>query len=350
MWGFKVEATEGDRILVDAPCSGLGVALHRDSRWLPMLGGAIVGAGVACMHYTGMWALELPGRVIWSSDLVAVSIALGIVFGGAALAVAVRREDPRGTLIAGLLLTLAIVSHHFTAMGAAEIVPDPARAIDQFSMSPTMLAIAIANAALAILGLSFAGALADRRLKEKGQQMATAVNNMSQGLVMFDAAERLVMCNDRYLEMYGLSPAEAKPGLSLREIIRNRVATGTLARDPDEYRAELLDAISDGQITNWIVEGPDGRAIAITNKPMSSGAWVATHEDITERRRAEQRIAHLAHHDPLTDLPNRVSFADHLGGALARAATENESFALLSVDLDRFKGRSRRVHRPPRRR
>jgi diguanylate cyclase (GGDEF)-like protein len=316
---------------------GLAVALRPQPRWLPLLGGAIVGAGVASMHYTGMWALALPGRVAWSPDLVAVSVALGMVFGSAALAVAVRREDPRGTLIAGLLLALAIVSHHFTAMGAAEVVPDPARAIDQFSMSPTMLAIAIANAALAVLGLSFAGALADRRLKEQGHQMATAVNNMSQGLVMFDATERLVMCNDRYLEMYGLSPEEAKPGLTLRDIIRNRIATGTLARDPDEYRAELLDAISDGQITKWIIEGPDGRAIAVTNKPMSGGAWVATHEDITERRRAEQRIAHLAHHDPLTDLPNRVSFNNHLADTLARTAADGESFALFSVDLDRFK-------------
>jgi diguanylate cyclase len=83
---------------------GLAVALRPQPRSLPLLGGAIVGAGVASMHYTGMWALELPGRVAWSPDLVAVSVALGIVFGSAALAVAVRREDPRGTLIAGLLL------------------------------------------------------------------------------------------------------------------------------------------------------------------------------------------------------------------------------------------------------
>jgi diguanylate cyclase (GGDEF)-like protein len=317
--------------------AGLAVAVQQRSKWMPVLGGAIVGAGVASMHYTGMWALQLPGRLTWSADLVAVSITLGVLFASAALAVAVRREDSRGTLIAAILLTLAIVSHHFTAMGAALVIPDPTRVVASFSLSPPMLAIAIANAALAILGMSLAGAIADRRLQEKGQQMTTAVNNMSQGLVMFDAAERLVLCNDRYIEMYGLHPEVAKPGSSLRDIIRERVATGTLAHDPDEYRTTLLRSISDGQTTSRVVESPDGRAIAVTSRPMSGGAWVATHEDITERRRAEQRIAYLAHHDPLTDLPNRVTFNDHLDGMLARAAAARDTFALLSVDLDRFK-------------
>src|ERR1700687_4041219 len=74
-------------------CIGLGVAVGGRSRALPMIGGAIIGGGVASMHYTGMWALELPGRVTWSPGLVAASIALGMAFGSAALAVAVRRQD-----------------------------------------------------------------------------------------------------------------------------------------------------------------------------------------------------------------------------------------------------------------
>ena len=80
------------------------------------------------MHYLGMWALEVPGRVTWSLDLVLVSIALGMLFGYAALAIAIRYSDRRGTLVAALLLTLAIVSHHFTAMGAVDILPDPTQA------------------------------------------------------------------------------------------------------------------------------------------------------------------------------------------------------------------------------
>jgi NO-binding membrane sensor protein with MHYT domain len=89
------------------------------------VGGAIIGTGIASMHYHGMWALEVPGRVSWSLDLVLASIVLGMFFGYSALAVAMRHNDRRGTFAAAFLLTLAIVLHHFTAMGAVEIVPDP---------------------------------------------------------------------------------------------------------------------------------------------------------------------------------------------------------------------------------
>ena len=124
-----------------------------------MLGGGIVGGGIACMHYLGMWALEVPGRVTWWLDLVAVSIALGMVFGMGALAIALRRDDMRATVAAALLLTLAIVSHHFTAMGAVELIADPTRTIAAYSLSPTALALAIAAAAVAVLGLSLIGAI-----------------------------------------------------------------------------------------------------------------------------------------------------------------------------------------------
>jgi NO-binding membrane sensor protein with MHYT domain len=192
-------------------CIGLGVAAGGASRRLAMIGGAIIGGGVASMHYTGMWALELPGRVTWSPALVAASITLGIAFGSAALAAAVRYRDNRGTLIGGCLLTLAIVSHHFTAMGAAEVVADPTRVIASSSMPSQVLALAVAGAALVILGISFAGAYVERRFREQGLQLSTAMNNMSQGLIMFDAAERLVVCNERYIEMYGLPRALANP-------------------------------------------------------------------------------------------------------------------------------------------
>src|SRR3984893_4986812 len=124
--------------------SGFGLAANEPRRWGAPIGGGIMGAGIASMHYLGMWALEVPGRVTWSLDLVLVSIVLGMLFGFAALAVAVRFDPRRGTFAAALFLTLAIVSHHFTAMGAVAIVPDPTRAPDTLFLSPAVLALVIA--------------------------------------------------------------------------------------------------------------------------------------------------------------------------------------------------------------
>ena len=184
------------------------------------------------MHYLGMWAVELPGRVTWDLALVTASIVLGMVLGMVALVVAVRWQGRRALLLSALILTLAIVSHHFTAMGAVEIVPDPTRAITALSLSPSSLAIAIASVAVAILGMSLMSAFADRRLDDQGRLLALTLNNMTQGVVMFDSAGRLVVCNDRYRLMYGLSPDIVKPGAKLVDIVRHRFETGSLQRDP----------------------------------------------------------------------------------------------------------------------
>jgi methyl-accepting chemotaxis protein len=274
---------------------GLAVAVYAPARWSAPLGGAIVGGGIACMHYTGMWAVELPGRVTWWPGLVAVSVALGMLFGTGALLVAARRDTLRTTALAAVLLTLAIVSHHFTAMGAIEIVPDPTRVITAFSLSPGSLAIAVASIAMAVLGMSLVGAFTDRRLDANSQLLATALNNMTQGVVMFDRAERLLVCNDRYLEMYGFSRAQVGPGTSLREIIAARSANGTLTSDAERYCVELLDAMRQGKTLRSIVERPDGHVIEVINRPIAGGDyWVGTHDDITERRLTEMRIASLA--------------------------------------------------------
>jgi len=274
---------------------GLGVAVYLPVRWSAPLGGAVVGGGIACMHYTGMWAVELPGRVTWWPGLVVVSVALGMLFGMGALLIAARRDSLRTTALAAVLLTLAIVSHHFTAMGAVEIVPDPARVITAFSLAPGSLAIAVASAAVAVLGMSLVGAFTDRRLDANSRLLATALNNMTQGVVMFDRSERLVVCNDRYLEMYGLTRDVVKSGAALREIIAARVAGRTLDSDAERYCAELVDAMARGKTLSSIVERPDGHVIAVTNRPISGGDyWVGTHDDITERRLTETRIASLA--------------------------------------------------------
>ncbi len=273
----------------------LCIAVYVQARWAAPLSGALIGGGIAAMHYTGMFAVEIPGRIVWRIDLVATSIILGMIFGAFAMKVAVRSFKKRDAAIAAVLLTLAIVSHHFTAMGAVEIVLDPTRSIGGLAISPAVLAAGIASGAMAVLGIALTSAFAGRRLHDKSAYLALALNNMTQGFVMFDSAERLVVCNDRYIEMYGLSPDIIKPGATLVEVIRNRFSSGSLDMDVEKYRQEILGSIKDGRSSGTIVETPDGRAISVVNRPVKGGDyWIGTHDDITERINAERKGAALS--------------------------------------------------------
>ncbi|MCC8949527.1 EAL domain-containing protein [Bradyrhizobium sp. Arg62] len=348
---------------------GLGLAASDSSRWRAPVGGAVIGAGIASMHYLGMWALEVPGHVVWSFDLVAASVVLGMLFGYAALAIAVRRQDRWMSLVAALLLTLAIVSHHFTAMGAVEIVPDPLLAPAALSLSPAFLAIVIAGVALSVLGMSLVGVLADRRLalrtrrfeeiisqlssarqqveasqkelEEQRFRLDTAINHMGEGLCMFDAEKRLVVCNDRYAKMYRLPPELLLPGTAHRAIIRHRIANGILKGETSDSAATqvlaTLNALPAGEINSRVDELADGRLICVTRQPMPGGGWVATHRDVTEQRRSEAKITYMAQHDALTDLPNRVLLKEWMERALSGARCGGPSLAVLMLDLDRFK-------------
>jgi diguanylate cyclase (GGDEF)-like protein len=348
---------------------GFGFSANAPEGWRTPVGGAIIGAGIASMHYIGMWALEVPGRVTWSLDLVLVSIVLGMVFGYAALTFAVRYKDLWGTFGAALLLTLAIVSHHFTAMGAVEIVPDPMRGPDALSLSPAFLAAAIAGVALSVLGMSFVGVLADRRLasrtlkfeeiidqlslaqqqvegsqrelQEQKLRLDSAINHMGEGLCMFDAEKRLVICNDRYAKMYRLPPELLQAGAPHHEIIKHRITKGILKGETSDRAAQqvlsTLDALPSGATASRVDELADGRFICVTRQPMPGGGWVATHLDVTAQRRSEARITHMAEHDALTDLPNRVLLRRRLEHALAITRRGGADLAVLMLDLDRFK-------------
>jgi PAS domain S-box-containing protein len=133
-----------------------------------------------------------------------------------------------------------------------------------------------------------------RGLDHKGSLLALTLNNMTQGVVMCDAAGRLVVCNDQYLTMYGLPPDVVKPGAALIDIIRQRARSGSLHRDAAQYCAELMEQMAAGKIVRFVNETPDGRAISVVNRPIPGSVyWVGTHDDITERRSAERKSALL---------------------------------------------------------
>jgi len=157
---------------------------------------------------------------------------------------------------------------------------------------PATLLAAIAAALVAQLAMSLTHAALTRSLRRENEQMHTAIDSMAQGLCMFDASERLVVCNTQYYKMYELTADDVAPGSTLSEVLARRVAKGTFNRDPHQYRKDFVSAVKQGRTIEHEVKSKAGRLLLVKNHPMAGGGWIGTHEDITERREAqEQRTA-----------------------------------------------------------
>jgi methyl-accepting chemotaxis protein len=156
------------------------------------------------------------------------------------------------------------------------------------SIPQTVLSAAVA-AVIAQLALSLSGAALTRYQSRENKQIRTAIDSMAQGLCMFDASERLVVCNAQYYKMYELTSDDVRPGATLSEVLERRVAKGTFSRDPRQYRREFLTAVAQGRTIVHEVKSKGGRLLLVTNHPIKDGGWIGTHEDITERRQTEQQ-------------------------------------------------------------
>ncbi len=189
-------------------------------------------------------------------------------------------------LLAGLLIC-ATSFLAFFILGPQEIVAWAGAA-------PAWLMAAIASVALGLAACGLVALFQLPRLARRYQQVVTAIDNMSQGLGMFDASRRLVVVNDQYREMYNLSPEIAQPGCTLRQLFAHRIEVGTFSGDVDSYLNSVVRKMQDGKVTHSMIEMKDGRVYHVTNRPMADGGWVSTHQDITERRRVDQERDALA--------------------------------------------------------
>ncbi|WP_371722486.1 putative bifunctional diguanylate cyclase/phosphodiesterase [Bradyrhizobium sp. KBS0727] len=210
-------------------------------------------------------------------------------------------------------------------------------AISAWSLREHILFALVAVLAVMVGLLQRRHRLTDRKLAAERRQLAIAMNNIPQGLILYDASARIIICNQPYIEMFGLSPEVVKPGCTMQRLIAHRKETGSFDGDVDAFCDAIIHKVSLGKATRQLTEAPGGRAIEIINRPLKAGGWVATIEDITERTRADEKIAHLAHYDALTDLPNRVLFRERLEQAL-KAVLPGEQLAVLYIDIDEFKG------------
>jgi diguanylate cyclase (GGDEF)-like protein len=171
-------------------------------------------------------------------------------------------------------------------------------------------------------------------LRQSNLLLDAALENMSQGLCLFDAQNRLEVFNRRYLEIFRLPSDRIKPGIAYRDVIEISIARGNHpGKNVDQVLAEIERRRNESANGSHLFEFTDGRVVACLYSPTADGRWVATYEDVTERRQAEAKIMHMARHDALTNLPNRVLFQDKMQQALARG----DELAVMFLDLDRFK-------------
>ncbi len=177
----------------------------------------------------------------------------------------------------------------------------------------------------------------EAELARQAMRFETAVHNMAHGLCMIDADHRLVICNSNYAALYDLPEHLRQPGTLLTDIMDYRFDNGMRPKDgPVAFLQRRVQTITERKRSVDICEFENGQIISVVHQPMADGGWVETHQDITEQRRSEARIHHLARHDALTDLPNRTLFAEEMAMAESRVR-RGEMMAVLCFDLDHFK-------------
>lgn len=290
------------------------------------LGGAIVGAGIASMHYTGMKAFLISGRVEWDTSLVVSSVVIGVLFSALSLVASDRLTGKWKVPVCAALLTIGICGLHFTAMGAAIIVPDPTVWVVPAVLDDTIMALAVTGTSLLVI---FAGVTAVLIDTESTREAVTRAQELVDATI-----EGVIVARDGVVQNINRRVSELT-GYAADDLLGKRIW-------PDLFKGTAPQVGSGLENQETSLKTRDGKEVPveIVYRPYNSDRQaneVYAIRDLRERIKAEERISYLAHNDVLTGLPNRTSLNRELNRVLRNAEPTREPFAVMCLDLDRFK-------------
>jgi diguanylate cyclase (GGDEF)-like protein len=308
---------------------GYRLACSRPTLTRLAMGGAVVGLGVGLMHFTGMAAIEAPAHQHYHPLDVAVALFGGAALAAAATAVFGSMHKSIRIFAGALLLTLSICTLHFVSMGALTLVPDPGVSFNVVPHDKTWLAFAVTTAVILLLMLAIGTAIIDRRMAfqvAETRRFRSLADASAEGILIARGADIIDM-NERMRALLN----EPEASFAHRSVIEllPQLDIEALAAE-SQLLAEMELVLGEG---DTIPVEVISREIQHHGAP----ARVIVVRDLRERQAAKARIAYMAHHDPLTGLPNRALLNDRLRQALARSRRTGDKLAVLCLDLDRFK-------------
>lgn len=335
-------------IAIGVAACGFALAVG-GNRWPAIGGGILIGSAIGTMHYVGMSALSIPGRLEWDPTLVVASLVMGVAISALALLAFHLRTGLSAILIAGGLMTLAICTLHFTAMGAATVVPDPTIAFLADGLNRPYMALAVVAVTFIVLMSGITAGLIQRAndrcestLRQQNSLFESVLRYLPLGLSMYDRNHRLVICNPAYRELYKLPEKSTRCGTKFSEIVLDQVkrqGEGDVRSRIARARTQMADhftKLNCGGAFTDTVRLNDGRTILKRVGPTAGDGWVIVEEDISALRASDEKIEWLAHHDTLTGIANRFKFRQAIERQFA-CYDPRLKFALHWIDLDKFK-------------
>ncbi|WP_300545708.1 EAL domain-containing protein [Maricaulis sp.] len=330
---YAMVGTIGSLLLaVFVSACGWAYAVRAEHAFAAPVGGAVIGAGIATMHFMGIDAMDVGARMQWDTGLVIASVVLGMQFAAASATIMVRYPTRRGLFGAAAAFVLGVVCLHFIAMGALQLVPLAPGIVEPDGVSTKLLAVTIALGVIFVVSIGLGAAALDLHLgtrrEAEARRMRTLADATFEGIAVVRDGIMQDM-NSRFCEMLKLDRQDL-----IRTPINKVVMDGKLA--------EILDEQAEMRPVTCQLRCRDGAAITVqvrrrTMEFDGDPAQVLTFRDVSSEERARARITHLAHHDTLTGLPNRLKFREAFEAELDRAWHADTIVALMFFDLDRFK-------------